>query len=82
MTLYNYIRRQSQDDKVFSEYNRNSNFILDDFLPDIIPRSARFQFYNSNSNFILDDKVFSEYNRNSRITAAFTYRFCMKWNCK
>jgi hypothetical protein len=40
MTLYNYIRRQSQDDKVFSEYNHNPNFILDDFLPDIIPRSA------------------------------------------
>jgi len=40
MTLHNYIRRQSQDDKVFFEYDRNPNFIVDDFLPDIIPRSA------------------------------------------
>jgi hypothetical protein len=29
-----------QDDEDFSEYDRNSNFIPDDFLPDIVPRSA------------------------------------------
>jgi hypothetical protein len=40
MTLHNYIRRRLQDDEVFSEYDRNSNFISDDFLSDIIPRSA------------------------------------------
>jgi hypothetical protein len=40
MALHNYIRRRSQDDAVFSEYDRNSNLISDDFLPDIIPRSA------------------------------------------
>jgi hypothetical protein len=40
MTLYNYIRRRSQDDGVFSEYHRNFNFISDDFLSDIIPRLA------------------------------------------
>jgi hypothetical protein len=40
MRLHNYIRRRSQDNEVFSEYNRNSNFISDDFLSDIIPRSA------------------------------------------
>ena len=32
--------RKSQDNEVFSEYDRNSNFIPDDFLPDIVPRSA------------------------------------------
>jgi hypothetical protein len=40
MTPHNYIRRRSQDDAVFSEYDRNPNLILDDFLPDIVPRSA------------------------------------------
>ena len=40
MTLHNYIRRRSQDDQVFSEYDRNFNFISDDFLSNIIPRSA------------------------------------------
>jgi hypothetical protein len=40
MTLHNNIRRRSQDDAVFSEYDRNPNLIPDDFLPDIVPRSA------------------------------------------
>jgi len=40
MALYNYIRRRSQDDAVFYEYDRNPNLIPDDFLPDIVPRSA------------------------------------------
>jgi len=40
MALYNYIRRRSQDDAVFSEYDLNPNLISDDFLPDIVPRSA------------------------------------------
>jgi len=40
MALHNYIRRWSQDDEVFSEYDRNPNFIPDDFLPDIVPPSA------------------------------------------
>jgi hypothetical protein len=39
MTLHNYIRRRSQDDDVFAEYDRNPNFISDDFLPDIIAHS-------------------------------------------
>jgi hypothetical protein len=33
MTLHNYIRRRSQDDEVFAEYDCNPNFISDDFLP-------------------------------------------------
>jgi len=40
MALHNYIRRRSQDNAVFSEYNRNSNLISDDFLPDIVTRST------------------------------------------
>jgi hypothetical protein len=39
MALHNYIRRRSQDDEVFDEYNCNPNLIPDDFLPDIIARS-------------------------------------------
>ena len=39
IALHNYIRRWSQDD-VFSEYDRNPNFIPDEFLPDIVPHSA------------------------------------------
>jgi hypothetical protein len=39
IALHNYIRRRSQDD-VFSEYDRNPNFISDELLPDIVPRSA------------------------------------------
>jgi len=40
MTLHNYIRRSSQDDAVFSEYDRNPNLIPDDFLPDIVQAST------------------------------------------
>ena len=36
MTLHNYIRRRSQDDAVFVEYDRNPDYIPDDFLPDIV----------------------------------------------
>jgi hypothetical protein len=40
MALHNYIRRKSQDDAVFSEYDRNPNLIPDDFLLDIVPHSV------------------------------------------
>jgi hypothetical protein len=40
MVLHNYIRRISQNDAVFSEYDRNSNLISDDFLPDIVQALA------------------------------------------
>ena len=40
MALHNYIRRSSQDDAVFSEYDHNPNLIPDDFLPDIVQASA------------------------------------------
>jgi hypothetical protein len=38
ITLYNYIIRKSQE-VAFTEYDRNPNFIHDDFLADVIPRS-------------------------------------------
>jgi hypothetical protein len=30
---------KSQEDVAFTEYDRNPNFILDDFLPNVVPRS-------------------------------------------
>jgi len=39
MTLYNYIMRKSQENVAFTEYDRNPNFIPDDFLADVIPSS-------------------------------------------
>ncbi|KAG5226857.1 protein ANTAGONIST OF HETEROCHROMATIN PROTEIN [Salix suchowensis] len=36
IALHNYIRRRSQHDIVFVEYDVNPNFIPDDVLPDII----------------------------------------------
>jgi len=36
MALHNNIRKSSQDDAVFSEYDRNPTLIPDDFLPDIV----------------------------------------------
>jgi hypothetical protein len=39
MALHNYIRRKSQEDVAFIEYDRNPNFIPEDFLVDVVPRS-------------------------------------------
>ena len=39
MTLHNYIRRKSQDNIAFTEYDLNSNFIPDDFLADVVLHS-------------------------------------------
>jgi hypothetical protein len=55
IVLHNYIRRRSQDDAVFSEYNRNSNLISDDFLPDIIPRlTVQGSLRPSRMDFVCD----------------------------
>ena len=37
MTPHNYIRRKSQEDFAFTEYNRNPNFIPDNILTDVFP---------------------------------------------
>jgi len=39
ITLYNYIIRKSQEDVAFIEYDRNPNFIHEDFLANVIPCS-------------------------------------------
>ena len=39
MALHNYIRRKSQEDVAFIEYDLNPHFIPDDFLADVIPSS-------------------------------------------
>ena len=39
MTIHNYIRRKSQGDITFTEYDRNPNFVPEDILPDIVSRS-------------------------------------------
>ena len=39
MTLHKYIRRKSQEDVAFTEYDHNPNFIPDDFLADVVPCS-------------------------------------------
>ena len=36
MTLHNYIRRRSQDDVVFVEYDSNPDYIPDELLPDVV----------------------------------------------
>ena len=39
MALHNYIRRKSQEDVAFTEYDRNPHFVPDDFLADVVSRS-------------------------------------------
>ena len=36
MALHNYIRRSSQTDAVFIEYDRNPDYIPDELLPDVV----------------------------------------------
>ena len=40
MTLHNFIRRRSQYDDDFLQYDCNHNYIPDDFLPDIVARDS------------------------------------------
>ena len=39
MTSHNNMRRRSQGDITFAEYDRNPNFVFEDILPDVVPRS-------------------------------------------
>jgi len=56
MALHNYIRRRSQDDVVFVKYDRNPNFIPNDFLPDIVVRSDSQRSQRpSHMDFICDE---------------------------
>jgi len=46
MALRNYIRRRSHDDVAFAEFDRNSNFGLDDILPNVVARSGSHVNYS------------------------------------
>ena len=39
MSLHNYIRKRSQGDITFAEYDSNLNFVPEDILADIVSRS-------------------------------------------
>jgi hypothetical protein len=55
MTLHNYIRRKSEEDVAFTEYDHNPNFILDNFLADVILRSqSQGNLMHSQMNYVCD----------------------------
>ena len=55
MLQHNYIRRRSQDDVAFIEYDLNSNFILDKVLPNIVAHADSQGLQGpSHMNFIHD----------------------------
>ena len=58
MALHNYIRRRSQDDVAFAEFDRNPSYVPEEILPDVVARSE----INGNSrqsrmNFVHDGIV-------------------------
>ena len=56
MTLNNYIRRRSQHDDVFVEYDRNPDYIPDDFLPDIVAcENSQSLHTHSRMDIVRDD---------------------------
>ena len=56
MTLYNYIRRKSEQDEVFTEFDHHSNFVSRDIFNDVVPH---LQIYRGNKpsrmNYICDE---------------------------
>ena len=57
MTLHNYIRRKSQDDVVFVEYDRNPDYIPDDFLPNIVACENSLSLQTSSCMDIVRDDI-------------------------
>ena len=57
MALHNYIRRRSQDDAVFVEYDRNPDYIPDDFLPDIVARENSQSLWTPSRMDIVRDGI-------------------------
>jgi len=39
MALHKYIRRKSRENVVFIKFNRHPNFVFEDILIDVVPRS-------------------------------------------
>ena len=58
MTLHNYIRRRSHNNVAFVEFDRNSNFIFDDILLDVVARSGSHENYSPcRMDFVRDEIV-------------------------
>ena len=47
MCFIRKIRRRSLDDVIFAEFDRNSNFVLDYILPDVVARLRNHEKYSS-----------------------------------
>jgi len=50
MTLHNYIRRKSEQDEVFTEFDYHSNFVSRDIFNDVVPH-----LQISRMNYICDE---------------------------
>jgi hypothetical protein len=54
------IRKRSLDDVAFAEFDRNSNFIIDDILPDVVARLRNHGKYSLYLiDFIRDEIIYS-----------------------
>ena len=75
MTLHNYIRRKSQEDVAFTEYDRNPHFIPDDFLADVVSRSqSQGNHRPSQMNYVRDgiaDSLMGWMEDNNNVTFVF-----------
>ena len=55
MALYNYIKKISLDDIVFTQFDHNLDFVANGILPDVIAHSRNHKNYNPcRMNFIYD----------------------------
>jgi hypothetical protein len=54
------IRKRSLDDVAFAEFDRNSNFIIDDILPDVVARLRNHGKYSLYLiDFVRDEIIYS-----------------------
>jgi len=55
MTIHNYIRRKSIQNVVFNEFDHHLNFVLNDILTDVVPRSQTLENQRaSRMNYVCD----------------------------
>jgi len=60
IALHNYIRRKSQEDIAFREFDRHPDFVLDDFLTGVFPRSQTHGNHGpSRMDFVWDEIAIS-----------------------
>jgi len=57
ITLHDYIRRKSQEDIAFREFDRHPNFVLDDFLTGVFPRSQTHGNHGPSHMDFVRDKI-------------------------